>query len=77
MELVFQNNSTPDPNKVLIETYSNFAGTRYHSRDILVSNSVPSIANGKYQPVPWYQCDKYKQNGQYEGSAMIPLRKKS
>lgn len=69
MELVFQNNDTPDPSKILIATYSDFAGTRYHSRDIQVANSVPEIKNGKYLPVPWYQCDKYTQNGQWEVTA--------
>lgn len=69
MELVFQNDPTPDSSKILIATYSDFAGTRYHSRDIQVSNSVPGIANGKYLPVPWYQCKEYKQNGDYEVTA--------
>lgn len=69
MELVFQNNNTPDPSKILIATYSGFAGTRYHSRDIQVSNSVPEVKNGKYMPVPWYQCNNYTQNGQWEVTA--------
>lgn len=59
MELVFQNTPDPDPSKILIEKYSGFAGKRYHSREIKVESSVPEIKNGKWEPLPWYESEKY------------------
>ena len=59
MELVFQNNRNSDPNKILIDTFSGFAGTCYHEREEYVSNSVVEIRNSNYKPVPWYISNKY------------------
>ena len=59
MELVFQNNPKPEAGRILIDTFSNFAGTSYHEREEYASNSVVEVRNSKYKPVPWYISDKY------------------
>lgn len=64
MELVFQNSDTRDPNKPadsLIETYSGFAGTCYHTKELYITSEVKEIKStiSKDNELPWYKSNKY------------------
>ena len=49
LELVFQNSDAPIAGRAgdVVATYRNFAGTRYHSRDISLNSGVPEASNSK------------------------------
>lgn len=55
LELVFQNSDAPIAGRAgdVVATYRNFAGTRYHSRDISLNSGVPEASNSKRELCPW------------------------
>ncbi len=54
LELVFQNNPTPEAGKVHIHTYSKFAGTRYHTSEVYLNSNSPNVRNSNYMACPWF-----------------------